>query len=92
MVSTVPPPVPPRAGLTPVMSAVFVASYVYPPARVLVTPFSVTATSQAKVPVTGAVEIKVNIQYICSSYILFLDLDTKAYSHIQGRYMHSFKK
>lgn len=58
MVRTVPPPVPPRTGLTPVMSAVFDASYVYPPVRVFVTPFSVTATSQAEVPTTGAVEDK----------------------------------
>lgn len=58
MVRVVPPPVPPRTGLTPVMSAVFDASYVYPPVRVFVTPFSVTDTSQAEVPATGAVEDK----------------------------------
>lgn len=56
MVRAVPPPVPPRTGLTPVMSAVFDASYVYPPVRVFVTPFSVTVTSQAEVPTTGAVK------------------------------------
>jgi hypothetical protein len=56
IVRVVPPPVPPRAGLTPVISAVLEASYVYPPASVLDTPFSVTFTSQACVPTTGAVK------------------------------------
>lgn len=58
MVRAVPPPVPPRTGLTPVMSAVFDASYVYPPVRVFVTPFSVTDTSQTEVTATGAGEDK----------------------------------
>lgn len=62
MVRAVPPPVPPRTGLTPVMSAVFEASYVYPPVRVFVTPFSVTDTSQAEVTATGAVEDKGKIE------------------------------
>lgn len=62
MVRAVPPPVPPRTGLTPVMSAVFEASYVYPPVRVFVTPFSVTDTSQAEVAATGAGEDKGTIE------------------------------
>lgn len=82
MVRTVPPPVPPRTGLTPVMSAVFDASYVYPPVRVFVTPFSVTATSQAEVPTTAAVKdkdmkIEVRCDITCTCIIKVINLHGK---------------
>lgn len=98
MVSAVPPPVPPRTGLTPVMSAVFDASYVYPPVRVFVTPFSVTDTSQTEVTATGAgedkgiIEVRGNdtimvIKYVWQMNFFLVHIKT----NLHGTYMRKSK-